>query len=131
MTLIGSNPNTVRNYAACACLFLWVKLFYFFRIFDNTALLVKMIQHICADMVDFTIMLVLAITAFSNGLYLLNMNRTTAAKRFIFKRGDDSLLMTFIYTYTTGMGNYLFDEFKEGDNAALVWIVFLMLTITI
>lgn len=120
----------LHNIAAFACLSLWIKLFYFFRIFESTAVLVKMIGHIMQDIGSFLMMLGISILAFSNCLYILQMTRTKEGERFIYKDTKDNLLKTMIYTYNTGLGEYQYEEFG-GNNSTLVWIVFIMITFAI
>lgn len=63
-----------RAVASVAVLIMWMKLFYFCRIFDLTAGLVRMIVEITKDMRNFLFILAIAIVGFGNCFYLLSIN---------------------------------------------------------
>ena len=64
---------------AIATIILWLKLFYFLRIFETTSPLIRMITQIIIDIQVFLIVLILAVVAFANGFYLLSINRMPKA----------------------------------------------------
>ena len=66
--------QSTRALASVAVLIMWMKLFYFCRIFDLTAGLVRMIVEITKDMSNFLFVLTIAIFGFANCFYLLSEN---------------------------------------------------------
>lgn len=75
MVLIMEATNiskfTERPIACLALIILWCKLFYFLRVYDSTAQLIRMIIEIVNDMKNFLIVLLIGIIGFTGGLYIL------------------------------------------------------------
>lgn len=63
---------TGKNIASIASFLLWVKMFYFLRIFHPTAAFIRMITEVMKDISIFTLMLIVALMAFGNGFYILD-----------------------------------------------------------
>lgn len=64
--LINVTESTLIPILACAVLLMWLKLFYFGRIFLSTASVIKMIIAISSDMKYFLLILMLTIAGFGN-----------------------------------------------------------------
>lgn len=65
-------PNYVIRPIASVCLIvLWVKMFYFLRVFETTSRLIRMIIEIVNDMKNFLFVLLIAIIAFTGSFYVL------------------------------------------------------------
>ena len=60
-----------RPLASISLIILWIKLFYFLRVFDETSQLIRMIIEIVNDMKNFLIVLLIGIVAFTGGLYIM------------------------------------------------------------
>ena len=63
--------DVTRPIASITLIILWIKMFYFLRVFDTTARLIRMIFEIVKDMGNFMIVLVIGIFAFTCGFYVL------------------------------------------------------------
>jgi len=64
--------SSVNRPIASVCLIiLWIKLFYFLRVFESTSRLIRMIIEIVNDMKNFLIVLMIGIVGFSGGFYIL------------------------------------------------------------
>ena len=68
------SPNSIRALGAVAILMVYVKLFYFLRLFERTAGLVRMIMQIVSDMFTFSVIFTIAVIAFGNSFYILAIN---------------------------------------------------------
>jgi len=68
--------QTLNNLAALGVFLIWLKLFYWMRLFDPTAAFLRMITEILIDSVEFIIMLIICVLMFSSSLAVLNNNRT-------------------------------------------------------
>ena len=53
---------------------MWTKFFYFLRLFQKTAPLVRMIMQIVSDMSTFSFVITLAFIGFGNTFYILALN---------------------------------------------------------
>jgi len=66
LDLIGLKDSSLVPILACAVLLMWLKLFYFGRIFVTTASMIRMIIEISLDMRYFLLILILTIAGFGN-----------------------------------------------------------------
>ena len=53
---------------------MWIKVFYWMRLFDFTAHYVKLILRIIGDVKVFVTMLLIILLAYSNFFYIINFN---------------------------------------------------------
>jgi hypothetical protein len=63
--------NTVGSFA---CFFMWIKVFYWMRLFTTTAYYVKLIQETISDSMPFMCMVFLIMASFANFIYVINTN---------------------------------------------------------
>ena len=91
----------MRGFCALAVFIMWLKLFYFLRLFDSTAPLVRMIIQIIQDMTIFSFVLFLAIGALTNAFIILDYNRDADTKFM-----EDGYFMGLLYTYRIGLGDF-------------------------
>ena len=68
------NPFKFRSLGAAAIFLIWIKLFYFLRLFSPTSNMIRMIIECCRDMASFAFVLLIAMVAFGNVFYILDMN---------------------------------------------------------
>mmetsp|Transcript_25128 Transcript_25128/g.17794 ORF Transcript_25128/g.17794 Transcript_25128/m.17794 type:complete len:141 (+) Transcript_25128:1888-2310(+) len=71
----GANVSMVRAFASIAVFIMWLKMFYWLRIFEPTASFIRMISEILSDSITFMVMLALCIIMFANPVEVLNENR--------------------------------------------------------
>jgi hypothetical protein len=120
---------------AVAVLLLYIKLFYWLRIYKSFSAFIRMISEIVMDIRVFSIMLFLCLAGFANIMMVVNNNRTL--------NGTDSLFLdvvgwgpanALIHAYLTGLGDFNKDTYviynddgsiAAGDNNITVWIFFL------
>ena len=110
-------------------LMMYIKLFYWLRLFEATAAFIRMIYEIIEDVKPFLIFLVCAIAMFANSILLLDQNRrlTSEEDRLITPVFGIGFLDAFVRTYLVSLGEYPIDNFG-GSDSALVWIFFLLAT---
>jgi hypothetical protein len=65
------DPQKIRPVGSCCVMLMWVKLFYFMRLFQPTAAMIRMIVQICMDMYTFAFVLALAMIGFGNSFYIM------------------------------------------------------------
>ena len=110
---------------------LWMKLFYWLRLFKPFSAFIRIISEIGKDIKIFAAMLLLCLAAFANCLMVLNDNRIANEQNPIY---DDLVgfgpANALIHAYLTGMGDFNKDFYSEG-NAVVVWIFFLMATVLV
>jgi len=64
--------NTIGGFA---CFFMWIKVFYWMRLFEALAYYVKLIVQTLIDSGNFMLMVFIIISAFANFFYVINLNQ--------------------------------------------------------
>jgi hypothetical protein len=72
LDLAGNSSKEARVVGSIAIFLLWVKFFYFLRIFEPTSAFIRMITQIIVDMGVFASIYLLAIFAFANAWFVLD-----------------------------------------------------------
>jgi len=71
--VIGS-ISVVRAGGSFSVLTLWIKVFYWMRLFDKSAYFINLIQQVVADIKTFMFMLLIILSAFANFFLIINYN---------------------------------------------------------
>ncbi|CDW73669.1 wd-40 repeat protein [Stylonychia lemnae] len=123
------NQQKLRPLGSVCVLIMWVKFFYFLRIFQLTASLIRIIIEICKDMAAFSFILMIAMIGFANSFYILAINVVSlseAEEKFT----GQNFLLAMIYSFRTGLGDFNTDGFGSTYNQ-IIWIIFLLEAILI
>ena len=120
--LVQLPSQDVATLAAIAVLFMWLKTFYFLRIFSSTASLVRMIIEITSDMKYFLVVLMMAVLAFTNAFYILTVNLAEL---------DSKVPYSFVFSYRMGLGDFNTDDFGSSKDELLLWILWFANTLII
>ena len=133
--LAGMSPSQVTTFKGIDVLLLWLKLFYFGRIFYATTAMIRMVIEIAYDMKYFLLILLLTVTGFGNAYCILASSNDNG-----FFRGD-TFLRAFIYAYNQSLGSFDTSAYIGTDkyllftiwwfNTMIVLIIMLNLLITI
>jgi hypothetical protein len=105
---------------------MWLKLFYFGRMFFTSAAMIRMVIEITYDMKYFLVVLLLAIAGFANCFMILARNYD---KEEMFT--GNSYWRSFIYSYRQALGDFDTEAFDEPDQYYLYFIWFLNTMITL
>lgn len=73
------NSDLVRAMGAVGCFVMWVKVFYWMRLFNGTAPFVTLIIATLRDIRVFMVMLFIIIAGFANFFYIMNLNSLDTA----------------------------------------------------
>ena len=119
--LAGVRSEDVATLAAVAVVFMWLKVFYFLRIFNETASLVRMIIEIAHDMKYFFVVLMMAVMAFANAFFVLTVNQPNVTALVPY---------SFVFSYRMGLGDFATDEFGTKDEV-LLWVLWFLNTLLI
>jgi hypothetical protein len=111
-----------------AVLMLWLKLFYFGRIINATATIVRMIIEICKDIIPFLIIMILFILGFTNAFYIIAQNNG-GGERFT----SDNFALAIMWTWSNGIGSFKTRGFEDttGNMSYLVDCLWLLCTFMI
>lgn len=108
LNIVNVDPLLLRKIGIIVVIFFWIKLFYWMRIFKNTAGFIRMLGEIVKDSVAFTYMLCICIGMFSNGYLLMNytrqMNDLTPIVPESF--GITPIVDSFVAAYMLGLGEF-------------------------
>ena len=84
--------------------------------------MVRMIIEITSDMKYFLMMLLIAIIAFANAFYILNVGEPDMEHLFPY---------SFVFSYRMGLGDFVTDQFTNSKDEILVWILWFINTLII
>lgn len=114
--------------ASSAVIMMWLKLFYFGRIINATATIVRMIIEISNDMGPFLIIVFIFLTGFANSFYII-AQINGGGERFT----SDNFALAIMWTWNNGTGNFDTDGFDEltGNISYLVYCIWLLCTFMI
>lgn len=119
-----------REIASISMFLLWVKFFYFLRIFSPTSAFIRMITEIIKDMGVFSAIYLLAVFAFANAYFLLDggVNAEILEKDRI---AGGVWWETILYVYMTGLGEFGTDSYNNNQHYSAFWIYFILCTILV
>ena len=108
---------------------LWLKLFYFMRMFQQTAAFVRMIIEMLIDIRIFLFIFFIAILAFSNCFYVFDMFTRMMQKEQVGGEkietiAGDSYIESFKYVYLQSLGELGFDGYDSSYAPYIYWIFF-------
>jgi len=114
--------------ASVAIIFLYMKLFYWLRIFENLAYYVRMVSETIYDIAYFIILFVLCVFSFAHAVFVLNRNAVAEDQElygpsFGFRPTD-----AIVNQYLLGLGEFNTDNFENSPNRVLIWIYFILAT---
>ena len=131
--LYEQNQQIVGSVAA---LLLWIKMFYWMRLFRAFAAFIRMITEILKDIQVFMVMLLLCLAAFTSVIMILQINRNEehckdeeCAPIYDAYIGFP-FFDAFIHAYLTGLGDFNKDNYSE-RNAVVTWVMFLIATVLV
>ena len=119
----------VRNVGAFSCFLLWIKVFYWMRLFKLAAHFITLIKQTIFDIRIFLIMLLILTIAFANLFFVLNNN--TDDSFYSKTHTGASIVDSLINTYLLSLGNFNLDDYNKGPNVAAIWLMFILGTFLI
>ena len=121
---VGLSKNWFIPIASIAILLIPFRLFFFLRIFRQTATLARMISEIVKDMVMFMFVFFLAVIAFANSFYIIARNNTNTdpLKQLL---PTENPFRALIYSYSTSLGTFETEGF-DFDYEYLVYSIWFL-----
>ena len=117
--------HNVRTVGSITCFLLWIKMFYWMRLFSTTAYFVKLIIATVSDIRMFFYMIMIIICAFANFFYIINYNTVDGVSYVDEKLGIHSL-DSFLYIYMLALGEFNTDNYSNGHNQVICWFMFVL-----
>ena len=104
---------TIRVFASTANVAIWAQLFFWLRLFDQTARYVDLIIDTVIDIFIFTCIMVLLLLMFATGVYMIQINRLEypyGEAQLLFDYDNQSelnlLLEAVLYQYRMLLGDF-------------------------
>lgn len=114
---------------------MWIKVFYWMRLFASLAYYVKLIQQTIYDSVPFMIMVAIIIFAFGNYFYVINRNlnfESDGKETYYDGFYDNSIIDVIVSIYLLGaLGDFDDQIYKQGSNRYAAMSMFLLATFII
>jgi len=127
----GISFEVLQVVGSIAILFMWIKLFYWMRIFKPFSAFIRMITEIIMDIKVFLVMLFISLCAFANIIFVLNLNRIKTAQNPIFESYIGiPPIDAIMHAYLTGLGDFGKDTYSD-DNSQVVWVMFVLATVIV
>ena len=105
----NSDRSNVRILAAIAVILMWIKAFYWLRLFSETSFYVRLIRDTILDIKYFFILYVLILITFANALLILNQRRSGEIYQNFF---SVNILNAIFNQYMLSLGEFDMDNFE-------------------
>lgn len=111
--------------ASCAVLIMYLRLFYFGRIFKATATIVRMIIEVTQDIKPFMVITFIMVLGFTNAFYILALNKPDpdAGEEDEGRFTDDHFLKAVTYTWQQSLGEFDTESYEELNREALAYVL--------
>ena len=123
MSLFNFETTVVKPFIVVSILLMYLRFFYFLRIFDSTAPLVRAIVEITFDIRNFLVILFIGVLGCGISFYVLSSNNDPELSPEDGGPFIESVFGAITYSYMIALGD--FDAGTFGSNSVpLVWLVF-------
>jgi hypothetical protein len=140
----AANVNTINMYGSFAVFFMWIKVFYWMRLFASLAYYVKLIMQTLSDSVPFMAMMLIILCAFANffyvasqnveysGLVLTNPEGTEYTPSYFSEYVGVDVIDVMLSMYLMGaLGDFDAGAYAHGPDSTRAQIMFLLATFII
>lgn len=122
----------VRTIGGMGCFFLWCKVFYWMRLFKNTAHFITLIQRTITDTQIFMLMLIIIMCSFGNLFFVINNNtKNDESYHYVNDYLGINVLDAMIAMYMISLGDFDYDGYSKGHDKYVAWFFFLIGTFLI
>ena len=107
---------------------MWIKMFYWMRLFSSTAKYVNLIMCTIQDIAFFMVMVLIIIITFATFFFIINVNAVNLGLNYVPDYGLSPFINSFVSTYFITIGEFSYDSFSTGPNVTSCWIMFISAT---
>ena len=119
----------IRLIGAFCCFFIWIKVFYWMRLFESLAKYVNLIQKTISDCLKFMTLVLIIIFSFTNFFYVLDLNQEDVGSTYLPRYSSgNKLLDAFLSVYFICIGFYDVTPFGKGHDENYIWAMFVLAT---
>jgi hypothetical protein len=108
---------------------LWIKMFYWLRLFDKTRYFIKLIVATLKDIQKFFYIIGVIMMAFISIFYVISSNqlqRKETKDPYLKEHTGSRTLDAAITVYFITVGEFFYDNYSKGPNSTLLWPLFLI-----
>lgn len=114
---------------AYACFFMWIKVLYWFKLFELTQYYVTQIVETIKEILGFMTLYIIAIFAFANFFYIIQFNVPKGAKNnYVEEHVKMTVVDSVISMYMLSLGEFAMEGYNEGFNNYSAWLMFFLAT---
>jgi hypothetical protein len=123
----------IRTIGACSSFLMWIKVFYWMRLFSELAYYVKLIQDTITESGAFMLMVCIIICSFANFFFVINLNLPPGTQYYKPYFGENSKAAdSIVSVYMLGaLGDFESGDFAQGYNATIAMSLFILGTFVI
>jgi hypothetical protein len=121
--------HAVRVVGAISCFLMWIKIFYWMRLFKNTAYFINLIIATFKDSSSFACMLLIIICAFTNLFFIIQLNVNdikNADYHYVVNYTNENLTSALVAMYVLALGDFHFSGYGQGPDAYIAWAFFIL-----
>ena len=119
--------SSLRAYIGFACFIMWIKVFYWMRLWESTAYYVKLITQTLSDVKLFLLLCLVILFAFANLFFMLNIG-TDSNNRALIAYTGWAVIDSVIAIYQFALGDFHYSGFIHSEYDALLWPSFMVCT---
>ena len=120
------SPTFIRTCGGMTLLLLWIKMFYWLRLFNKTRYFIKLIVSTLVDIQRFFLIILVIMMAFITIFYVISFNEEDQTKPYINEHTGSKLIDSAITVYFITVGEFFTDNYNVGPNSILLWPLFLV-----
>ena len=124
---LDRKSETLANLAVLAVTLVWLKLFYWMKLFESTSKFVTLIMETMYDIRIFICIVFGFLMMFGNAIYIYNSIRDGENQLATNVFGTGILSLGF-NQYLLALGEFDMDNFNEGGNTKELWFLFVCAT---
>lgn len=122
--------NFMRTSGGVTLFLLWIKIFYWMRLFNKTAYFIKLIEKTLRDLREFFYIILIIMTAFISIFYIFSTNlpakdRSTDGEGYLDNHTGNKVVDSMITIYFITVGEFYLDNYSKMPNNQLIWPMFI------
>ena len=124
----GEDRDLIRTLVSILVMLMWIKTFYWLRLFSGTSFYIRLIRETLYDIKYFLVLFLFILMCFGSALTIMNQGRNSENKAYS-KFFDVDFLDALLQQYIFAIGNYDDTgsyELKGGD--IYIWVLFILAT---
>lgn len=118
----------MRTCGGMTLFLLWIKMFYWMRLFNQTAYFIKLIEQTLADLKQFFYIILIIAIAFVSIFFVFSCNlpdQVRNTKPYVADHTGIKLIDAIVTVYFISVGEFFTENFSQPPNNVLIWPMFI------